>query len=201
MVMTTMTTGVVVGAVTFTEVWESTRTLGFVTGACAVAALVVLCLLVCLWRRWRGGRRLIELHDSQGGSFQVSFEAVRTHVAVLVRQCFPQLTLRRVRIRRRRGGYGVELVALAEDTVNMAELRDQVHRTMQRSLETTMGMQGLFGDVRVIISGLKVSGKRDYQGTLEEVRRPVESEPVEAPLSPLPDPEPLAPEQGDRPRA
>lgn len=95
----------------------------------------------------------------------------------------------------------MELVALAEDTVNMAELRDQVHRTMQRSLETTMGMQGLFGDVRVIISGLKVSGKRDYQGTLEEVRRPVESESVEAPLSPLPEPEPLAPEQGDRPKA
>ncbi|MGN0878483.1 MAG: hypothetical protein ACI4WT_03370 [Oligosphaeraceae bacterium] len=199
--MTTMTTGLVVGAVTFSEVWESTRTLGFVTGACAVAALVVLCLLVCLWRLWRARRRLIELHDSQGGSFQVSFEAVRTHLTALVRQCFPQLTLRRVRVYRRRGGYGVVLVALAEDTVNLAELRDQVHRTLLRSLETTMGMQGLFGDVRVIISGLRVSGKRDYQETLSEARRPVEIAPDEAPLSPLPEPEPLAPEQGDRPEA
>ena len=59
--MTTMTTGLAVGAVTFSEVWESTRTLGFVTGACAVAALVVLCLLVCLWRLWCARRRLIEI--------------------------------------------------------------------------------------------------------------------------------------------
>lgn len=126
---------------------------GFWYGAAAgfVLAVLLWCLAKLIFCR-RGSSQSVQVTDSEGGSFMITAQAVKSFVQWVAAD-YPDLDLHQIRIKTLREGMSLEIVFNVVPGAELASVRRQFRERLFKEIETRLGIVDQIKRINIEVDG------------------------------------------------
>ncbi len=126
---------------------------GFWYGAAAgfILAFLLWCLAKLMFCR-RSGCQLVRVVDSEGGSFVITAQAVKSFVQWVAAD-YPEFDLRLTKIKTLREGMSLEIVFNVVPGAELAALRQQFRERLFKEIETRLGIVDQVKQINIEVDG------------------------------------------------